>query len=276
MGVLLSGVTVVRNALINGYPFVESILSLLPAVDELVVLEGHSDDDTWDYLLRLQQRHPKIRLHRQPWPQGLQAGRSIGLMQTDAFHLCRGRWCFLLQADEILPEENAAYLRALCQRRRWWEVLVGRRRFNSYAVDVVHVFDSFQRWNRQYGSTATQPYGTRWAVRLVRRRPLIFSGGDGWSFEGWGLFLIGTARLPAPLFHVGHNFPVNRIRKHRSHAKLYPESDFGPIIRQEEQDLADYQSGAKAMPRTNPLELPPIMVPLIGALEYQVREELLD
>ena len=42
----ISGFTFVRNAIINDYPVVESISSLLPVVDEMIVLVGNSEDDT--------------------------------------------------------------------------------------------------------------------------------------------------------------------------------------------------------------------------------------
>ena len=42
----MSGFTIVRNAIKNGYPVVESIQSILPVVDEMVVAIGDGEDDT--------------------------------------------------------------------------------------------------------------------------------------------------------------------------------------------------------------------------------------
>ena len=42
----VSGFTFLRNAVINGYPFEESIRSLLPIVDEYIIAIGHGQDDT--------------------------------------------------------------------------------------------------------------------------------------------------------------------------------------------------------------------------------------
>jgi hypothetical protein len=42
------GFTIIRNALRFDYPIVEAILSVLPVVDEFVVLVGNSDDETID------------------------------------------------------------------------------------------------------------------------------------------------------------------------------------------------------------------------------------
>jgi glycosyltransferase involved in cell wall biosynthesis len=277
---LISGVTVVKNGVVLGYPFVESILSLLPLCDELVISEGYSDDDTLYWLERLQNKYPdKIRIFRDEWPKSLLSGHAIGEIQTRALKRCRGKWCYLLQADEIMPPENIDYLRRLCRPRRLLERVIGRRRFNSYYVDCVHVVDNFQRCDRDYGRTDTQDYGSRWAVRLVRNRPFIRSGGDGWSFEGAGCYLIGAAALPSPIFHVGYNFPVNKLRKRINHALLYPEAKegFDTLIAQDRQCLADYESGVlPPLSTDNPLCLPSILAPLIGQSEYKIREELFD
>ncbi len=42
----VSGFTIIKNAVINGYPIVEAITSILPVVDEMIVLVGDCDDDT--------------------------------------------------------------------------------------------------------------------------------------------------------------------------------------------------------------------------------------
>jgi hypothetical protein len=44
----VSGFTILRQTVRLGYPFTESIRSLLPLVDELVVGVGDGDDGTWE------------------------------------------------------------------------------------------------------------------------------------------------------------------------------------------------------------------------------------
>lgn len=116
----ISGCMALRNGVSLGYPFIESVLSLLPACDEFVICEGFSDDETWFWLEKLRARHPeKIRLFRDQWPTGRKMGGVIGEMQTRAIRRCTSRWVYLLQADEIMPEANALYLRKLCDRTAW-------------------------------------------------------------------------------------------------------------------------------------------------------------
>lgn len=42
----VSGFTFVKNAVKYGYPVVESIMSVLPVVDEMIVCLGDSEDET--------------------------------------------------------------------------------------------------------------------------------------------------------------------------------------------------------------------------------------
>ena len=276
---LISGFCVLKNGVSLGYPFIESILSILPACDEFVVLECYSDDDTFYWLERLQKCYPnKIKLFREKWPTISKSGSAIGEMQTKALKLCKGRWCYLLQSDEIMPEENLSYLRDLCKPRSFLERLIGRRRFNSYYIDLMDILDNFQTIDTKFDANRQQIYGHRWAIRLVRNRPLIYSGGDGWQFQGLGCSLIGTARLPSPIIHVGYNFPVNTWRKQINHALLYPDfAHYQEQAREAEKNLADYQANMLSTLSTeNPLKMPKLIAPMIGWMEYKVREELLN
>ena len=42
----ISGFTFIRNGTILGYPFIESINSILPICDEFIIAVGPSEDDT--------------------------------------------------------------------------------------------------------------------------------------------------------------------------------------------------------------------------------------
>jgi hypothetical protein len=53
----ISGFTIIRNAVINDYPIVEAIQSILPIVDEMIVSIGDSEDETEALIKAL--IHPK-------------------------------------------------------------------------------------------------------------------------------------------------------------------------------------------------------------------------
>lgn len=56
----VSGFTFIRNGSSLGYPFIESIKSILPICDEFIVAIGRSEDDTLKKILAL--RSKKLRL----------------------------------------------------------------------------------------------------------------------------------------------------------------------------------------------------------------------
>jgi len=60
--VKVSGFTIVRNAIKYGYPVEESVRSLLPLVDELVVGVGDSEDATWELVAGI--GDPKLKPFR--------------------------------------------------------------------------------------------------------------------------------------------------------------------------------------------------------------------
>ena len=58
----ISAFTFIKNGMILGFPFRESIRSVLPIVDEFVVNVGDSDDDTLEKIKEI--GDPKIRIIR--------------------------------------------------------------------------------------------------------------------------------------------------------------------------------------------------------------------
>lgn len=61
----ISAFTFLKNGSLLGYPFIQSIQSVLPIVDEFVVALGPSVDDTEAQLLALNE--PKLRVIKTQW-----------------------------------------------------------------------------------------------------------------------------------------------------------------------------------------------------------------
>jgi hypothetical protein len=68
----ISGFTIIKNAIINAYPIVEAIMSILPVVDEMIVLVGDSDDATRDLIQSI--KSEKIKIHDSVWDKNLRKG----------------------------------------------------------------------------------------------------------------------------------------------------------------------------------------------------------
>jgi hypothetical protein len=111
-GGAICGLLVVRNAVAQGYPFVEAIRAALPLCDELLVGDGGSDDGTWEALEEVRDAFPgRVVLCRDEWPRGADRRQTVAAATTRLKERCRSPWCFQLQANEIVPAGMVASLR---------------------------------------------------------------------------------------------------------------------------------------------------------------------
>ena len=101
----VSGFTFLRNAVINGYPFEQSIRSILPLVDEFVCAIGTSSDNTRDLVAQIDDS--KIRIIDTVWNESMQdRGYVYGQQKMVAQFNCSGDWAFYLEGDEVLHESD--------------------------------------------------------------------------------------------------------------------------------------------------------------------------
>src|SRR3978361_1653931 len=97
----ISGFTIIKNAVINDYPIVEAITSILPVVDEMIVLIGDSSDATKELVQSINSE--KIKIFDSVWDQSLRKGGEVLAVETNkAFALIdpQSTWAFYIQADE--------------------------------------------------------------------------------------------------------------------------------------------------------------------------------
>ncbi|MDB5221764.1 MAG: glycosyltransferase family 2 protein [Chitinophagaceae bacterium] len=102
----ISGFTIIKDAVINDYPIVEAILSILPVVDEMIVSIGKSTDATEELIRSIPSA--KIKIVHSVWDPELREGGKILAVETDkAFqHIDPASdWAFYIQADEIVHEK---------------------------------------------------------------------------------------------------------------------------------------------------------------------------
>ncbi len=106
----VSGFTFLRNAVMNGYPFEESIKSMLPIVDEFICVVGKGEDDTRDRVLAI--ADSKIRVVDSLWNESMQdRGFVYGQQKMIGQYNCSGDWAFYLEGDEVLHESELSNIR---------------------------------------------------------------------------------------------------------------------------------------------------------------------
>ena len=150
----ISGFTFIRNGVELGFPFEASIRSLLPLVDEFVVVVGKSNDDTLARIHAI--GSPKIRVIETIWNERM-ADRGFVYAQQKmiAQFACTGDWAFYLEGDEVVHEAELANIRASVDNHH-----------SNPAVEAF-VFDYFHF----YGTpdfVANSPAWYRRECRLIR------------------------------------------------------------------------------------------------------------
>ncbi len=201
----VSGFSIIRDGVRFGYPFVESIRSVLPLVDEFVLAVGRSDDDTLKLARAIDS--PKLRILETVWDETLRRDGLVMSQQTNlALDQCQGDWCFYLQGDEVIHEQDYDQI-AEAMRRNF-----PRRRVKGLSFRYHHFYGSYGLIN---------PFAYRRQTRIVRRGVGIRSVGDacGFRIEGRKLRSKPTG---ASVYHYGWvRNPVSQYKKWKSFVKLY-------------------------------------------------------
>lgn len=192
----VSGFTFLRNGQKLGYPFVASIKSVLPLVDEFIVALGPCDDDTEKLLREI--GDPKIRILATQWNENIRPDYSIkgfvyGQQKSIALFNCTGDWAFYLEADEVVHENDLPKIRAAMEKH------LGDERVEALAFDYLHF----------YGNANTYAWSPAWYRSEVR---IIRNTIPAWASEG--LFfnvVVGhkqsryprAAHTGCPIYHYG-------------------------------------------------------------------------
>jgi hypothetical protein len=110
----VSAFTFIKNGQILGYPFIQSIQSILPIVDEFVINVGRSEDETLELIQSL--NNPKIRIIQSIWNDNMHdRGYVYGQQKMIAQFNCTGDWAFYIEGDEVYHENDLDKIRASMQ-----------------------------------------------------------------------------------------------------------------------------------------------------------------
>jgi hypothetical protein len=154
----VSGFTFLRNGQKLGYPFVASIRSILPIVDEFVIALGPCDDDTEKMVRGI--GDPKIKIIPTQWNERIQPDYSVkgfvyGQQKSIAHFNCTGDWAFYLEADEVVHEDDLPKIRAAMEKH------LDDAEVEALVFDYLHF----------YGNKNTIAWSPGWyrsEVRIIR------------------------------------------------------------------------------------------------------------
>jgi len=110
----VSGYTTTFNCVKQNYPFEASINSLLGFCDEVVVVDGGSDDGTWEKLKTLSEENENLVIHQESrdWDHPRFAVFD-GMQKALARSLCTKNYCWQQDSDEIVHEDDYDKIKSL-------------------------------------------------------------------------------------------------------------------------------------------------------------------
>lgn len=209
----ISGFTIIKNAIHNDYPIVEAIQSILPVVDEMVVLVGDCIDDTRQLIESI--GSSKIKIYDSVWDPSLRSGGVVLAVETDkAFQLVSpdSDWAFYIQGDEIVPESCHAAIKEAAEKYK------DDKRVEGLLFKYLHFYGTYD-----YVGDSRKWYDHE--VRIIRNDKKITAYRDAQGFR------VGTRKLnvkPANawVYHYGWvKSPVQMKRKMKDAAKYWLSDD---------------------------------------------------
>lgn len=198
------GFTIVRNVIKYGYPVVESIKSLLPICDKIVVAVGKSDDDTLQLIKTIDPS--KIEIVETVWDDSLRSGGQVLAVETNKAFDAVGHefdWCIYLQADEVLHDKDYLVITGAMQ------TYLQDNRVEGLLLKYLHFWGT-------YDFVGISRSWYRNEIRIIRNDKSIRSYKDAQGFRKNDCKL-KVKKIDATVYHYGYVRPPDVIKKKISH-----------------------------------------------------------
>lgn len=205
----ISAYTYVRNGLKIGYPFLESIKSILAMVDEYVVVLGDSDDGSRSAIDAI--NSPKIKIVDSVWDMNLRVGGKIFAQQSNmGLDNVSGDWIIHLQADEVIHENDIEKLKNAIIK------------YNETSK-VEGLLFPFLNFRGDYQHIHTGRKAHRFEIRAFKRNAQIRSYKDSQGFRKFSSIeayqngekgkKLNVAKIDLPVFHYNYVRPPKLMKE---------------------------------------------------------------
>lgn len=224
----ISGFTIIRNAVKNDYPIKEAILSILPLVEEMIVLVGNSEDDTLSLIQQINSE--KIKIHHSIWDETIREGGKVLAVETDkALALIdpESTWAFYIQADEVIHEKYYENIIAGCKK------YANDNTVQGLLFNYVHFYGNYN-----YVGTSRAWY--RQEVRIIKTELNINSYRDAQGFR-IGEQKLAVKEVDAAVFHYGWvKTPKQMLQKRNDVARYWDDKSNAHLETLAENDFFNY------------------------------------
>jgi hypothetical protein len=239
----ISGFTIIKNAVINDYPVVEAIASILPVVNEMVVSIGDSTDDTENLIRSIPS--DKIKIIHSVWDSSLRKGGEVLAIETNkAFrHIAADAdWAFYIQADEVVHEKyHAAILEAANKYKDDKQVAGLLFKYLHFYGTYNYVGDSRKWYNRE--------------IRIIRNDKAITSYKDAQGFRRNGNKL-PVKPIDAWVYHYGWvKSPKQMFEKQKNVSQFWhaSEEDWSRLQKEDFFDFKNHYDSLERFTGTHPV-----------------------
>lgn len=211
----ISGFTFVRNAIKYDYPIVESILSIEPLCDEIVVAVGDSEDGTLELIRSIDSE--KIRIIETIWDDSLREGGQVLAIETDKALKAvsaKADWAVYIQGDEVLNQEGLEAIRLKMKRYK-----------DNSSVDGL-LFD-YRHFYGSYDYIGVSAHWYRKEIRVIKPQHNIYSYKDAQGFRKGENEKLNVVPVDAHIHHYGWvKDPRAQQRKQESFHKMWHSDDW--------------------------------------------------
>ena len=206
----VSGFTFVKNAVKYGYPVIESVRSILPIVDEMILCLGDSEDETNKLIETI--GSGKIKMLHSVWDNSLRQGGKVLAVETDKAMdatVTDADWLFYIQADEVVHEQYFGVIREAMEK------YLNDKRVEGLLFNYHHFYGSY----KYIGD------GRRWyskEIRVIRNNKNIRSYLDAQGFRWKDGRKLNVKLIDACIYHYGWvRNPVEMQKKYADFGKLW-------------------------------------------------------
>lgn len=279
MAYKLSGCTFVRNIFDGGWPSFESMLSVLPLVDEYVVLDLGSTDNTVDAYCELAAKNKKIKLELGNF--SCIDAKAFADAANDAVFLCKNNNVLFHQSDEIFHEDLVKLMRERFDRNEFnlsfWRYHL---KYNAQEIrqypQRVHRVGQKERFNFVDDGMNSSSVG---------EAPLCSHFHGGWYMKWGEWFKNDPPYLPTweMIFDCGliGMFRGNVKRRKEMHQPFWRDGMSMPKwvdgvegrIAWEEWE-AEHAANPQWTAKTSPFNIPELAKGLLGMEKYELRNEI--
>lgn len=192
-----------KNASKLYYPMKQAVQSILPIVDEFIVVLGDSDTDDTTKAEIESIGDPKIKIIETKWdiekyPRGMEHAHQTDIAKS----YCKGDWLFYLQSDEIVHENDLLNIRKRC------EELIDDKEVEGLLFNYLHFWGD-------YNHIQDNHCWYRKEIRVIRNLPDIHSWVSAQSFrripdfdgihyrQKENTYKLKVADVNASVFHYG-------------------------------------------------------------------------